>query len=200
MGYRDSWLSHAGAVSWHSEVVLHAFDREFPLKPVDVLDIGVANGGSLEVWQSVLPEGSTVTGIDIDPACGDLDLPVLVGDVTDEVWLRDALRGRWFDLIIDSTGTMSATPWVFLRPGGRLILEGYKNALVSDLVEDVAADQDSWLPTEEIMRMTVYPNVCVVEKRHPRVIPYIDVMVGNFADVTGEEVLIQQGIKRVIVN
>jgi hypothetical protein len=67
-------------------------------------------------------------------------------------------------------------------------------------VADVAADQDSWLPTEEIMRVTVYPRVTVVEKRHPRVVPYVDVMVGNFADVTGEEFLIGQGVKRVIVN
>jgi len=89
---------------------------------------------------------------------------------------------------------------VFLRPGGRLILEGYDIELVSRLVTDVAADQDSWLPTEEIMRVTVYPKVVVIEKRHPRVVPYVDVMVGNFADVTSEDSLIRQGIKRVIVN
>jgi hypothetical protein len=200
VGYRDTWLNHAGAVSYHSEVVLHAFDRELPTMAANLLDIGVGNGGSMEVWRDVLPEGSTVTGIDIDPACGDLGLPVHVGDVTDEAWVREVLYGCWFDLIIDSTGTMSAIPWVFLRPGGRLILEGYDDALVSCLVADVAADQDSWLPTEEIMRVTVYPKVTVVEKRHPRVVPYVDVMVGNFADVTGEEFLIGQGVKRVIVN
>jgi hypothetical protein len=200
MGYRDTWLNHAGAVSWHSEVVLHAFDRELPSNPVNLLDVGVANGGSMEVWSEILPEGSTVTGIDVDPACADLGLPVLIGDVTDEVWLRDALRGQWFDLIIDSTQTMSPVPWVFLRPGGRLILEGYDHDVVTGLVADVAADKDSWLPTEEIMRVTVYPKVCIVEKRHPRVIPYVDVMVGNFADVTGEDSLIREGVKRVIVN
>lgn len=165
-----------------------------------LLDIGVGNGGSMEVWIDVLPVGSIVTGIDIDPACADLGLPVHIGDVTDEVWLRETLRGEWFDVIVDSTSTMNALPWVFLRPGGRLILEGYDVELVSRLVTDVASDQDSWLPTEEIMRVTVYPKVTVIEKRHPRVVPYVDVMVGNFADVTGEKVLIEQGVKRVIVN
>jgi len=199
MGYRDSWLRHAGAVSYHSEVVLHAFDREFPINPVHLLDIGVGNGGSLEVWQEVLPEGSTVTGIDWNPLCENLGLPVLIGDVTDESWFRDVLRGRWFDLVIDSTHTMTNIPWAFIRPGGRLILEGYDVDLVSGLVSDLASDKDSWLPTEEIMRVTVYPKVVVIEKRNPRVIPYVDVMVGNFADVTGEESLINSGVKRVIV-
>jgi hypothetical protein len=200
VGYRDTWLNHAGCVSYHSEVVLHAFDREMPTLPANLLDIGVGNGGSMEVWLEVLAEGSTVTGIDIDPACADLGLPVFVGDVTDGVWLKETLRDQWFDVIVDSTATMSAVPWVFLRPGGRLILEGYDIDLVSRLVTDVAADQDSWLPTEEIMRVTVYPKVVVIEKRHPRVVPYVDVMVGNFADVTSEDSLIRQGIKRVIVN
>jgi hypothetical protein len=200
VGYRDSWLNHAGCVSYHSEVVLHAFDRELPTMAANLLDIGVGNGGSMEVWTDVLPVGSIVVGIDINPACAGLGLPVHIGDVTDEGWLRETLRGQWFDVIVDSSETMSALPWVFLRPGGRLILEGYDIDLVSRLVTDVASDQDSWLPTEEIMRVTVYPKVVVIEKRHPRVVPYVDVMVGNFADVTGEEVLRSQGVKRVIVN
>jgi hypothetical protein len=58
----------------------------------------------MEVWRDVLPEGSTVTGIDIDPACGDLGLPVHVGDVTDEVWLRNVLRGCWFYFIMVVNG------------------------------------------------------------------------------------------------
>lgn len=200
MGYRDSWLNHAGCVSWHSEVVLHAFDREMPAMPANLLDIGVGNGGSMEVWIDVLPVGSIVTGIDVDPACANLGLPVHIGDVTDEAWLRETLNGKWFDVIVDSTSMMSAFPWVFLRPGGRLILEGYDPKLLCRLVADVAADQDSWLPSEEIMRVTVYPHVAVIEKRHPRVVPYVDVMVGNFAEVESEEFLIRQGIKRVIVS
>lgn len=200
MGFRDTWLNHAGCVSWHSEVVLHAFEKESPIAPVNMLDIGVGNGGSMEVWRLCLPVGSTVTGIDIDPLCGNLGLPVFIGDVLDEVWLRDILRGCWFDLIIDSTGVMSVFPWVFLRAGGRLILEGYDVDLVSRLVADVASNRDSWLPTEEILRVSVYPHVVVIEKRFPHVVPYVDVMTGNFADVTSEVELMRQGIKRVIVD
>lgn len=199
MGYRDRWLNHAGAVSRHYEVVLHAFERETPNEPIDLLDIGIENGGSLEVWREVLPEGSTVLGIDNDPRCLELGLPVIGCDVTDRDQVKTALRGKWFDLIVDSTGTMSPWPWAFLRAGGRMILENYDTDSIQDLVWAVAEDESSWLPIEEIMRVTVFPRVAVVEKRHPRVLPYIEIMIGNFADVTGEMDLIESGIKRVLV-
>jgi len=200
VGYRDTWLGHAGAVTRHSEVILHALDRETPREPARLLDVGVENGGSLEVWQQCLPEGSDVLGMDIDPRCADLGLPVVTCDVTDRDAVKAALRGRWFDLIVDSTGTSSPWTWAFLRPGGRLLLEDYDPQAIRDLVSAVAEDGESWLPVEEIMRVTVFPRIAVVEKRYPRVIPYIDIMVGNFADVVPEEDLIAQGIKRVLVD
>jgi hypothetical protein len=200
MGYRDKWLNHAGAVSHHREVVLHAFEKETPTGPVSLLDVGVENGGSLEVWRDVLPEGSTVLGLDVDPRCAGLGLPVVVCDVTDQGSVNAALRGQWFDLIIDSTGTMSPWTWPYLKSGGRLLLEEYETVAMMDLVQGVAEDGESWLPVEEIMRVTVHPYVAVVEKRNPRVVPYVNIMAGNFADVTGERSLIESGIKRVVVN
>jgi hypothetical protein len=187
-------------VSRHYEVALHVFDRETPTDAVDLLDVGVENGGSLEVWRDALPEGSTVLGMDVDPRCADLGLDVITCDVTDAATVKDALRGRWFDVIVDSTGTMSPWTWAFLRAGGRLIFEGYDPGAVQDLVRDVAADAPSWLPVEEIMRVSVFQHVVVIEKRHPRVLPYIEIMVGNFADVTGERDLIESGVKRVLVD
>ena len=200
MGYRDRWLNHTGAVSRHYEVALHAFERETPTEPVSLLEVGVENGGSLEVWADVLPEGSTVLGMDVDPRCSELGLDVVTCDVTDKTAVKEALRGRWFDLIVDSTSTMSPWTWAFLRPGGRLILEGYESQSVQDLVQGIAEDSSSWLPIEEIMRVTVFSRITVIEKRHPRVLPYIEIMVGNFADVTGEESLISSGVKRVLVD
>jgi hypothetical protein len=200
VGYRDTWLNHAGAVSRHSEVVLHAFDREAPREPIRLLDVGVENGGSLEVWAACLPEGSTVLGMDNDERCGNLNLPVIICDVTDKTAVKEALQGRWFDLIVDSTGTSSPWTWAFLRSGGRLMLEDYEPAAMQELLAAITEDKPGWLPTEEIMRATVFPKIVVIEKRYPRVIPYIDIAVGNFADVTGEEELMRQGVKRVLVD
>jgi len=200
MGYRDSWLRHPGAVSRHSEVMLHALDRETFSRPLRLLDIGIENGGSLEVWQGILPEGSTVLGIDSDPACATLGLPVITGDITDKPWVTEALRGQWFDLIVDSTSALSPHTWPFLTPGGLLILEGFSAEPVLELTRCVLADENTWLPYEEIMRITTYPGVAIIEKRNPRVVPYLQIMVGNFADVVPEADLIADGVKRVLVD
>lgn len=199
MGYRAAWLNHAGLVSRHYEVIFHVFDREVSARPLRLLDLGVENGGSVEVWRSVLPEGSEVVGVDVRPECADLGLGVLTCDVLDEASVREVLRGQWFDLIIDSTGVMSPWPWVFLRAGGKLILERYDADVIAGLVAGVAADSEGWLPIEEVMRVSVYPHVAVVEKRNPRVLPYVEAMVGNFADVVSEQELIEAGVRRVII-
>lgn len=199
MGYRSTWLSHAGAGSRHSEVAIHAFDREQPTEPVRMLVAGVENGGSLEVWADVLPEGSEVVGVDIDPRCADLGLDVRVGDVLDGGFIRGEFRHEWFNLIVDSTGTMTPHLWPFLRPGGRLFLEDYDTQRLIDLTRAVAEDDESWLPTEEIMRVEVYPHIAVIEKRNPRVLPYLHILVGNFCDVVPETELLAQGVKRVVV-
>jgi hypothetical protein len=67
------------------------------------------------------------------------------------------------------------------------------------LVEAVADDVPGWLPTEEVMRVDVFPHVAVVEKRNPRVLPYMEILVGNFCDVVSEAELLGRGIRRVVV-
>lgn len=200
MAFRSAWLNNAGAISRHSEVTLHAFDREIPLRPMDLLDVGVENGGSLEVWTKVLPEGSTVLGLDIDEKCLDLPLPVMLCDVTNHNDVSNLLRGEMFDVIIDSTGTMTSLLWPYLRVNGVMIYEGYDHAMITDIILALQDDLESWLPVEEVMRVNVYSEIVVIEKRNPKVIPYMQVMTGNFADVTGEAALIAQGVKRVLLN
>lgn len=199
MGYRDTWINHAGLASRHYEVVLHAFDREIPNKPLRMLIVGVENGGCVEVWQQCAPEGSTVLGMDIDIRCSDLPIPVSYCDITDRAWLDSELDGQMFDVIIDSTNTMSANLWPYLEAGGLYFYESYIPGWVQTLVSDLALDRDSWLPIEEVMRVSTYSHICVIEKRNPKVVPYLEVLVGNFADVVTEDVLRAQGVKRVIV-
>lgn len=199
MEYRARWLNHAGLMSRHYEVVLHAFDREIQSGPIRLLDVGVENGGGLEIWQEILPEGSEVLGIDNDPACADLGLPVLVGDIENRKWLREALKGRWFDVIIDSTGTMTHHLWPYLVKGGRMFYENYGTAKISALTEALANGWSSWLPTDEILKVTVYPYVAVVERSNPRVVPYLEVVSGNFAEVLSEEDMRRLGVRQVVV-
>lgn len=199
MEFRSRWLEHAGLMSRHYEVVLHAFDREVPDRPIRLLDVGVENGGTLEIWVEILPEGSEVLGIDDNPACGQLGLPVQIGDITNKEWVRDTLRGRWFDVIIDSTGTMPAHLWPYLVKGGKYLFENYNPSNMALLTDALMIGDESWLPTEEILRISTYPHVAVVEKSNPRVVPYLQVVAGNFAEVLSEDVMRESGVRQVVV-
>lgn len=199
MGYRDRWLNHAGAISVHNEATLHAFDRTIPIRPMTMLLAGIGNGGTVEVWRDVLPEGSSVVALDSDPRCADLPgIGSIICDVTDRDAVRSALKGRWFDVVIDATSTMCPYIWPFLRAGGAYIHEGYDPDKIVRLVNDLASGTDSWLPIEEIMRIDTYYSCAVIEKRNPMVVPYLEVLTGNFADLIPEKTYQERGAKRVI--
>lgn len=199
MGFRDNWLNHAGAISVHNESTLHAVERVVPTRPMTMLLAGIGNGGDVEVWNATLPEGSAVIAMDINPACRDIPgLEVIACDVTQPDDVRRSLRGMWLDVVIDSTSTMQPYIWPFIRAGGVCIYEGYNPEMVMMLVRDLALDDDSWLPIEEVMRVDVYQSCVVVEKRNPKVVPYLEVVTGNFADVIPESVYYGRGAKRVI--
>jgi len=187
-------------MSDHYEVFLHAVEREIPETPVNMLIVGVGNGGDVEIWRDVLPEGSTVTAIDRNAKCGDLGIDVLVGDPSDKAWLLQTLGRAAYDIVIWSHAGVPEAIWPWITPGGRLVVEGLWPPTVIPLVSAVVKDVESWLPTEEIMRVTVFPHVLVVEKRNARVLSYIRIMTGNFAEVIPEADLIADGVKRVLVD
>lgn len=104
-------LSHAGKAVDKWEQYIEVYERELgPLrargKPVRLLEVGVQNGGSLELWDDYLPAGSTIVGIDIDPKVASLEfgsrrIRVEIVDVMDVEGLEKVLAGSTFDAIID---------------------------------------------------------------------------------------------------
>jgi len=105
---RAIWESLPGGHKWHHyfpfyEEVL----APFLARPVRLLEIGVYNGASLGMWRAYLPEGSTVVGVDIDPACRAHDAPerathVRIGDQSDPAFLaRVVAEFGPFDVIVD---------------------------------------------------------------------------------------------------
>lgn len=74
-------------------------------KPLSLLEIGVQNGGSLEIWKKYLPRGSKIYGIDIDKKCNELVFPKNItffeGNAVDESFISNKLQGLSFDIIID---------------------------------------------------------------------------------------------------
>jgi hypothetical protein len=133
------FIEHGGYAADKWEHYLPIYEAAFSKftargQPIRLLEIGVQNGGSLEVWSKYLPEGSTIVGIDIDPACVGLpmgdNISIRIGDPTDPVALDHMLGDARFDVIIDdgshhSHHLIATFEDCFKRlgPGGLYIIE-----------------------------------------------------------------------------
>jgi len=172
----------------HSEVYFHAVDREVPAGQQNVLIDGVHNGGSLDAWRDCLPEGSAVVGID-DVDCG-------VPGVLRCEWTRrsvhELLGAQWFN-VISCRWDHCVPLWPYLTPGGKLIVEAPALSLVQSAVLSVWQGEDSWLPVEEMIRVTVYDGVLVVEKRNPKVMAYMRVAAGTDSPFVAPGTLLTDG-------
>ncbi len=105
-----------------------------------LLEIGVQNGGSLEVWKQYLGKQSRIIGTDINPATGLLNLPdsvaTYVGDATDSGWARRLCESKGpFDIIIDDGSHVNADIiktfslfFPFIKPGGIYVCEDLHTA------------------------------------------------------------------------
>ena len=71
---------------------------------ISLLEIGVQNGGSVEIWAKYFRKAVRIVGVDINPKCGELvfddsRIQVVVGDATNYE-TQSAIVGD-FDIIID---------------------------------------------------------------------------------------------------
>lgn len=140
------FMEHEGYVSDKMEHYLPIYEAAFSRftareQPIHLLEIGVQNGGSLQVWSKYIPEGSTIVGIDIDPECVrlpmDANISIRIGDATDPVALDHMLGDAKFDVIIDdgshhSHHVIATFEYCFerLAPGGIYIIEDLNSSYV----------------------------------------------------------------------
>jgi hypothetical protein len=105
-------------------------------EPVRLLEIGVQNGGSLQIWSRYFPAASVLIGCDVDERCAQLRfddgrIHVVVGDATEpDVQERILARSAVFDVILDdgshrSDDIIATFVALFprLAPGGLYIIE-----------------------------------------------------------------------------
>ena len=86
---RTLFSSHKGNVSDKWSIYLDEYSRLFaPYRnmPVQLLEIGIQNGGSLEIWAEYFRNATKLVGCDVDPACEQIQfatkkIEVVVGDV-----------------------------------------------------------------------------------------------------------------------
>ncbi len=81
-------------------------------RPIRLLEIGVQNGGSLQIWRKYLGAPATIFGIDIDHGCGafdSADLPVRIGSQSDPQFLRRVVEEMGgLDIVIDDGSHVGA--------------------------------------------------------------------------------------------
>lgn len=108
--------------------------RRFCNTPVHVLEIGLSNGGSLEMWQDYFGPKARVYGVDVDPQCrayATETVKVFTGNQGDRRFWQDFRRQvPQLDIVIDDGGhdplhqTISLQELLpHLRPGGVYLCE-----------------------------------------------------------------------------
>ncbi len=102
--------------------------------PVTVLEIGVQSGGSLDMWDNILPPGSIVVGIDINAECKRYAkgrVIVEIGSQSDIDFINQmGVKYGPFDIIVDDGSHLPIHQEIslvqlikYVKPGGRYIVE-----------------------------------------------------------------------------
>ena len=133
--YFDAHTAGPGVVKWQ-----HYFDiydrhlSRFRGKAVHLVEIGVASGGSLQLWRDYLGPGCCITGVDVDPNCtrfASEGIEILIGDQGDPAfWAGFLADSPSIDIVIDDGGHEPHQQAVTLEallprigPGGVFICE-----------------------------------------------------------------------------
>lgn len=156
-------------------------------RPVNVVEIGVFNGGSLEMWSQWFGPDAHICGVDINPSCTRFareGIEVVIGDQADPEFWEAFLRDRPApDVVIEDGGHAPEQQVVTLecllprmRPGGVYISEDLHgasqpfHAFLDGLqrpLNDIAWPHEV-TPTSALHRQVAsihrYPLIAVIEK------------------------------------
>ena len=94
---------------WHHYFAI--YERHFNAyrnRPIRLLEFGVYQGGSLQMWKHYFGPQAQIIGVDINPVCAQMAEPgieIVIGDQADRN-LHAGLRDKYgeFDIIIDDGG------------------------------------------------------------------------------------------------
>ncbi|GAB3479503.1 class I SAM-dependent methyltransferase [Azotobacter salinestris] len=104
------YAEHKGYVSDKWAIYLAEYQRllsPFRDSPVRLVEVGVQNGGSLEIWAKYFPQAQLILGCDINQACTQLTyasdkIQLVVGDINQAATLDAVFNHSYdFDIVID---------------------------------------------------------------------------------------------------
>ena len=106
--YKEIFDSQRNFNSDKWEHYFHIYDHllgKFYESKVNYLEIGVQNGGSLEIAKNLFASDSLIIGMDIDPNCkhleGKVANQIIIGSQVDDATLSKVSEFAPFDIIID---------------------------------------------------------------------------------------------------
>ena len=122
---KEIFLNHEGKVSDKWRLYINEWDNIFsPFRKneINLLEIGVQNGGSLEIWGRYFSKAKNIIGVDINEKCKQLDfidprITLIVGDInTEKVEHKIIEVSPEFDIILDDgSHTSSDTIHSFIQ-------------------------------------------------------------------------------------
>ncbi|TCK06639.1 class I SAM-dependent methyltransferase [Phorcysia thermohydrogeniphila] len=109
MQLKDLFLQHDNYVTDKWEGYIEFYEEifsPFREKPIRLLEIGIQNGGSLEIWKKYFTKAKLIVGCDINDKCHELrfSYPVktVIGDsCSDTTYEKIKTLSKEFDIIID---------------------------------------------------------------------------------------------------
>ena len=133
------YAEHKGYVSDKWASYLPVYDRWFASyqdAPINLVEVGVQNGGSLQIWAKYFANAKKIVGCDVNPKCeqlefGDARVELVLGDVKAPAVREQVLaHSNVMDIIIDDGSHKNAdiikTFQYFysrLAPGGIYVIE-----------------------------------------------------------------------------
>jgi hypothetical protein len=106
---KDIYAAHVRKVSDKWTIYLDEYEEKFAKYrdiPVKILEIGIQNGGSLDIYLEYFSNAEKILGCDINPNCHKLEylskkIDVIVGDANSKQVKEGILSHGKFDIIID---------------------------------------------------------------------------------------------------
>lgn len=140
------FLNHSGneTIKWGQYIAAYerflgplqagSFEFDGSRRKIKLLEIGVREGGSLQIFQRYFGENADIIGIDIDKRCSELDVAparIRIGDQSDISFLKSVVEELGgLDVVIDDGSHLPEhqiasfqTLWPLLNIGGLYMVE-----------------------------------------------------------------------------